>query len=69
MTDQDPYHADALDAAISDMADSFGHDYARLADMTEAELERDPSASHFDEQDPLYWRAVVAELRRRAAAG
>jgi hypothetical protein len=57
----------AINAEISDMEDQFGSDMNKLADMMEAELAMDPHALKFDPPgDPLFWRAVVAEMRRRA---
>jgi hypothetical protein len=67
MAMSDPFLASALDAEIAYMADSFGDDYEQLAKMIEMSLVKDPAAAGLDPPDPDYWRAVIAELRRRPA--
>ncbi len=41
-------------------------DYLAYADSIEKSLARDPTGASFDPQDPVYWRAVATELRRRS---
>jgi hypothetical protein len=64
--DRDLTLATAIEAEIADLADSYGDDPANLAGMIERRLEGDPTAGKLDPPSPLYWRAVIAELRRQA---
>jgi hypothetical protein len=57
----------AVDGEIARLADSFGDDYEQLAKMIEMSLVKDPTAAGLDPPKPDYWRAVMAELRRRSA--
>ena len=47
-------------------ADGEPFDYNRFADDTEREIVRHLTEQHLDPPDVDFWRAVVAELRRRA---
>jgi hypothetical protein len=47
-------------------ADGEAFDYNRFADDTEREIARHLTEQHLDPPDVNFWRAVVAELRRRA---
>jgi hypothetical protein len=59
------FEVNALVEAFSEPGEAF--DYHRHADATEAEIARHETQQHLDPPDPAFWRAVVAELRRRAA--
>jgi hypothetical protein len=63
----------AVQIEVNALVEEFGEpgapfDYNRCADDLEREIARHLTAQHLGPPDPEFWRAVVAELRRRADA-
>ena len=69
--DEDPtFDANEIDAEIACLLEDFGKvdervGYAEMADWVERDLIRTCDLG-LDSPDPIFWREVIAELRRRA---